>query len=153
MKQLLIIWALFFSVVANATNLKLGDNLAAFSLNDQFDNQQSISADTEVLLFSRSMKGGDIIQETLESFKDKQPEKVIYVADISGMPSLIAKFVAIPQFKDMPFVIGLDRDGKATALLPEQKDFATLIRLDGLTIKDIAYFDSALNLQKALSTQ
>lgn len=153
MKQLLIIWALFFSVVANATNLKLGDNLAAFSLNDQFDNQQSISADTEVLLFSRSMKGGDIIQETLESFQDKQPEKVIYVADISGMPSLIAKFVAIPQFKDMPFVIGLDRDGKATAILPEQKDFATLIRLDGLTIKDIAYFDSALNLQKALSTQ
>lgn len=153
MKQLLIIWALFFSVVANATNLKLGDNLAAFSLNDQFDNQQSISADTEVLLFSRSMKGGDIIQETLESFQDKQPEKVIYVADISGMPSLIAKFVAIPQFKDMPFVIGLDRDGKATALFPEQKDFATLIRLDDLTIKDIAYFDSALNLQKALSTQ
>ncbi|AQS38291.1 hypothetical protein Sps_03148 [Shewanella psychrophila] len=130
-----------------------GALVAPIVLQDQFEHEVTVTSATEVLLFSRNMKGGDIIKEALEKLQaDNQQglDNLVYVADISGMPSLIAKFVAIPQMKDLPFSMGLDREGDVTKVLPGEKDKATLIRLDKLKIVDVVIFDSSEALLKAL---
>ncbi|WP_025820732.1 hypothetical protein [Shewanella marina] len=128
-----------------------GNTIAAVHLQNQFEQPANVTAQTKVILFSRSMKGGDIIKDALEKLgKDNQPADLVYVADISAMPSLISKFVAIPQMKDLPFAIALDTEGKQTADFPAKDDQATLIRLDNFNITAIEYFDSVASLTKAL---
>lgn len=150
MKKLLLAMGMMCAMAANAATLTQGQNVAGFELQDQNEQLQQVTAETRTLLFSRDMKGGEIIQESLEGMGDKIPANLLYVADISGMPSLIAKFVAIPQLQKLPFAIALDREGQATASLPSQEDKAALITLDGLKVTDIQYYDSAAALTKAL---
>lgn len=123
-----------------------GELMSSFQLQDQFENEVTVSSATEVLLFSRNMKGGDIIKEALEQLKadDQQGlNSLVYVSDISGMPSLIARFVAIPKMKKLPFPMGLDREGDVTNMLPGEEDKATLIRLDKLKIIDVVFIESS----------
>ena len=150
-KLLLCLSFLFTPIMALATSYVAGDAISPISLQDQNDKAVSVTEQTKVVLFSRSMKGGDIIKETLTPLTgDKFPAHLVYVADISGMPSLIAKFVAVPQMQELPFAIGLDREGQISRLLPDTKDMATMILLDNLNIQDIAYFDSSEALGQAL---
>lgn len=151
-KLLLCLFFLFTPMMALAASYVAGDALSPISLQDQNDKMVSVTDQTKVLLFSRSMKGGDIIKETLTPLAgDTFPQHLVYVADISGMPSLIAKFVAVPQMQELPFAIGLDREGEISRLLPDSKDMATMILLDNLKIQDIAYFDSSEALGQALA--
>lgn len=149
-----LIFAIFtlFSGLAQASFYAEGELVAPITLQDQFEQEVVVDANTQVLLFSRGMKGGDIINEALEH-KIEQAQTtdgLVYVADISGMPSLIARFVAIPKMKDLPFSMALDREGEATSMLPAEKDMASLIKLDNLTIISVETFDSSESLLKAL---
>ncbi|MCP3128670.1 hypothetical protein [Shewanella sp. KJ2020] len=142
---------LFTPILAFAASYVAGDAINPISLLDQHDKAINVTDETRVVLFSRSMKGGDIIKDTLQPLSASQfPPHLVYVADISGMPSLIAKFVAIPQMQELPFAIGLDREGEVSHLLPDAKDMATMILLDKRNILDIAYFDSSESLGQAL---
>ena len=151
-KLLLCLSFLFTPMIALAASYAAGDAINPISLQDQNEQAVSVTDETKVVLFSRSMKGGDIIKETLTPLAgDKCPPHLVYVADISGMPSLIAKFVAVPQMQELPFAIGLDREGEISRLLPDTKDMATMILLDHRNIQDIAYFDSSEALSQALA--
>ncbi|MCF1427423.1 MAG: hypothetical protein LPD71_00285 [Shewanella sp.] len=150
MKKLLLAMGMMAAMAANAATLTQGQSVTAIELADQNEQLRQLNADTATLLFSRDMKGGEIIQASLEAMGDKIPADLLYVADISRMPGLIAKFVAIPQLQQLPFAIALDREGEATAALPSEKDKAALIKLDGLKVLDIQYLDSAEALTQAL---
>ncbi|MEI6859871.1 MAG: hypothetical protein V5788_08845 [Shewanella sp.] len=142
-----------FAGIAHASFYTEGELVVPITLQDQFENEVTITSATEVLLFSSNMEGGDIIKEALtklQAANQQSLDNLVYVVDISGMPSLIAKFVAIPQMKDLPFSMGLDREGDVTKVLPSEEDKATLIRLNKLKIVDIAIFDSSEALLKAL---
>ncbi|MGL5359502.1 MAG: hypothetical protein ACRDBI_07275, partial [Shewanella sp.] len=120
---LLCLTCLLTPIFAFAANYVAGDALKPIALLDQHDKAVNVTDETRVLLFSRSMKGGDIIKDTLKSLRGEQvPEQIVYVADISGMPSLFAKFVAVPQMQDLPIAIGLDREGEVSRALPDTKD-------------------------------
>ncbi|SUI71790.1 Uncharacterised protein [Shewanella putrefaciens] len=153
MKTLLLcVSCLLTPIWAFAASYVTGDTINPILLVDQHDKSIEVTDDTRVVLFSRSMKGGDIIKETLQPLSETQfPNHLVYVADISGMPSLIAKFVAVPQMKELPFSIGLDREGEISQMLPDTKDMATMILLDHRNILDIAYFDSSEALSQALT--
>ena len=153
MRVFILTICILFAGLVQASFYTEGELVAPITLQDQFENEVTVNSATEILLFSRNMKGGDIIKEALEKLQaDNQQslDSLVYVADISGMPSLIAKFVAIPQMKDLPFSMGLDREGDVTKVLPGEKDKATLIRLDKLKIVDVIIFDSSEALLKAL---
>jgi len=153
MRTLLFVFCTLLTSFAQASSYVEGDLVSQIELLDQFENKIAVSEDTRTLLFSRNMKGGDIIKEALEVLTAEQKQasdNLVYVADISGMPSLIAKFVAIPQMKDLPFSMALDREGETTRLLPSEKDQATLIKLDGLKVMSVSTFDSSAELIKAL---
>ncbi|WP_394203951.1 hypothetical protein [Shewanella waksmanii] len=147
---IVVVCSLWFSM-ANAAILEQGATIDSMEFQDQFDQQIGVDSQTQQLLFSRNMKGGEIIQAALEANGDNTPATTVYVADISGMPSLIAKFVAVPRMKDLPFKMALDREGEVTKSLPGEKDKASLITLDNLKIVDIQIFEDADELAKALN--
>ncbi len=153
MRSLLFVICTLLTGFAQASFYVEGDLVSQIQLQDQFENKILVSENTQTLLFSRNMKGGDIIKEALEVLTAEQKQvsdKRVYVADISGMPSLIARFVAIPQMKDLPFSMALDREGEMTRLWPSEKDQATLIKLDRLKVMSVSTFDSSAELIKAL---
>ncbi|MFT5235662.1 MAG: hypothetical protein ACI90A_001025 [Shewanella sp.] len=153
MRAIIFISCMFLANFAQASFYVAGDQVAPIQLENQFEEQVKVNANTLVILFSRGMKGGDIIKEALDlQIADGEtiPATQVYIADISGMPSLIAKFVAIPQMKDLPFPIGLDREGEVTKLLPSDADMATLILLNNLKVIEVHNFGSSTELAKAL---
>ncbi|OEG73368.1 hypothetical protein BEL05_13970 [Shewanella colwelliana] len=147
MKALVFVLSLLVFSSAQATTITVGDSLQVVDFKDQHEQSIGVSADTKVLLFSRGMKGGDIIKEALETLpQTEQPAHLVYIADISGMPSLIAKFVAVPQMKDLPFSIGLDREGEQTQLWPGDKETATVIKLEQLKVMSVTQAATASEL-------
>ncbi|MDO6619417.1 hypothetical protein BCU94_19090 [Shewanella sp. 10N.286.52.C2] len=152
MKALLFAVSVLFMASAQANVFVVNDKIEPITLEDQFEQPLVVNEQTQVVLFSRGMKGGEFIQAALEATTtEQQPANLVYIADISGMPSLIARFVAIPQMKDLPFAMGLDREGDATANWPTEEDMATMVTLDKLTVVSIENFDSNETLIKALS--
>ncbi|GAA0787225.1 MULTISPECIES: hypothetical protein [Pseudomonadati] len=150
MQYLILIISLIFSsaAVADRPAIKVGDTLVLISLLDQFEKPLNVTAETKVLLFSRDMDGGEIIQAAFADTPDDQrPENLVYVADISGMPSLIAKYVAVPKMQDYPFTLGLDREGEITAAFPLVKGQATIIKLNDLKIQSIEFAQDAKMLK------
>ena len=78
------------------------------------------------------------------------PAQAVYVADISGMPSLIANTMTIPRMRKRPYPTLLDRSGDVTAAFPSQPGQATLLRLERLRIQAVLYVDSVSQLREAL---
>ena len=150
MQYLILIISLIFTsvAVAETPTIKVGDVLAPISLQDQFEKPLNVTPETKVLLFSRDMDGGEIIQAALADTPDDQrPANLVYVADISGMPSLIARFIAVPKMQDYPFTLGLDREGEITAAFPAEKGQATIIKLNELSIQSIEFAQDANTLK------
>ncbi|MCL1049705.1 hypothetical protein L2755_08740 [Shewanella abyssi] len=151
MKAIILILCSLLITPAWANTYVVGDQMETLKLQDQYEADYAIDSSIQQVLFSRSMDGGTIIQTAL----DEQPElynegDLAYVADVSGMPSLIARFVAIPQFKKFSYRVALDRDGEITKALPTQEDQATLIQISDNKITRISYFYSAESLLEAL---
>jgi hypothetical protein len=64
------------------------------------------------VLFSRDMEGGAMLREVLAVHPEVlERAQVVYVADISGMPGLIANTMAIPRIRKRPYPTLLDRKG------------------------------------------
>ena len=56
--------------------------------------------------------------------------RVAYVADISGMPSIISHLVAVPRMRDYPYPIWLDYDGASTERLPIEEANVSVIDIE-----------------------
>jgi len=147
--------ALLAPLVANASFAQpyaVGDTIEPLTLEDQHGDRRSVDESVRVILFSRDMDGGDILKQGLA---DVEPgyldgQHAVYVADISGMPGLIAKMFAIPAMRKRPYAMLLDRDGETTARLPDTEGQATLIFLDRLTIERIAHVMEASAVRREL---
>lgn len=142
----------FIALSAQAGQYTVGDKIEPISLKDQHAKSHIVDASAEVILFSRDMKGSDLLKQGLT---DVGPEyligkKAVYIADISRMPKLIAKMIAIPAMRERPYSMLLDRDGKTTAHFPCMEDQATLIFLDQLTVRRIVNVTNALAVKQEL---
>lgn len=114
-------------------------SLAKTSLPDQFDTQHTIDEKTQWLIFSTDSYTSDLIKKALEDLKvsDFQAAQGAYVADISAMPSMITKMLAMPEMKKYPFKILLDKEGDITTNWPRQKGKATLLKFKNLDVKNL----------------
>ena len=135
-----------------ATTLAPGMALPPLTLTDQHDVAATVGAETRVLLFTRDMDAGDVAKEALaEHAALLEAAHAVYVADISRMPSLVAKLFALPAMRKRPYRMLLDRDGTATADFPARAGEVTLLRLHDGTIERVDYAASAEAVRAALA--
>ena len=141
------LFTVFLGLSAIASSLTVGNTLPTLKIKDQFEKEHIVDANIKTIIFSATKTEGATIKEFLLT-KDKDyltTTKSAYVADITGMTSLISKFFALPKMKDYSFsILLIDEDNKA--LFPVEQDKITIITLDNSKITDIKFIKTTEDL-------
>ena len=136
------------------TTLQAGDLFPATTLENQHGKPTTINNQTQRVLFTADMGGGKVVRALLDEHQNAAELLVatnaVYLSDVSGMPSLIRKMMALPAMRKRPYPIMLDIEGDVTALLPRQAEAVTLIELNRSKIMGVKYITSPNQLRKAL---
>ena len=145
------LFTVFLGLSAFANSLTVGSNLPTLTVKDQFEKEFTIDAKIKTIIFSATKDESATIKDFLVT-KDKNyltTNNIAYVADITGMPSLISKFFALPKMKDYSFsILLIDEDNKA--LFPVEQDKITIITLDNSKITDIKFIKTTEDLAATL---
>jgi len=149
----LVLASLLLAGVAAAEPYAVGDTIEGFSLEDQHGAVHDVDGRVRVIFFSRDMDGGELLEKALA---DRDPEflneiSAVLVADISGMPRLIARLFALPSMRKRPYPMLLDRDGDTTASLPDVEDQATVILLKDLRVVRVDHYASEEALAESIA--
>ena len=151
----LICLFLFFVFVTGVTGgepISPGALMPAFTLEDQHGKKHEVNEQVRLILFCKEKKGNDIVSDALKNVSEGYLSKhnTFFVADTSGMPRLIAKFVALPALRKRPYVVLLDPGPSVTMDFPSEKDRVTLIHLKYLTVKAIEFVDNPADVTKVI---
>ena len=145
------LFTVLLSLSAIANSLTVGSVIPTLTVKDQFEKEHTVDANIKTIIFSATKTEGTTIKEFLLT-KDKDyltANKTVYIADITGMPSLITKFIAMPKMKDYPFsVLLIDEANKG--LFAVKEDMISIISLDNGKITDIRYVKTAEELGQNL---
>ena len=145
MKKILFIASLFIATFANALNI--GDATPTFAIKDQFEKAHTIAADTKTVIVAGDRDASEVIRDyLLEKGKGfLESNKAYYVADISGMPSLITKFFALPKMKEYPFSILLV-DEEQSKSFTKKEGTITVYTVNAGKVSDVKYLKTAAEL-------
>ncbi len=147
MKKLLLV--LMFTVLSFAQTINVGDTLPTITLQDQFEKTHTISSQSKRILVAFDKDASDVLKEFLlkkeGDFLTKN--QTVYIGDISGMPSLISRFFAIPKMKKYPFSI-LFLDDKNRNTFSKKEDMVSVYTLEDGKIKNISYISTKEELEK-----
>lgn len=145
------LFTVLLGLSAFANSLTVGTDIPTLTVKDQFEKEHIIDANIKTIIFSATKTEGTTIKEFLLT-KDKDyltTNKAAYVADITGMPSLITKFIALPKMKDYPFSVLLIDEANKT-LFPVKEDMISIISLENGKVMDIKYVKTAAELGQIL---
>lgn len=139
--KLWLILPLLVSTLLHA-ELKIGEPFPKLKLQDQFDVKMQVPVKGNIIIFFSSEKKISQQVDKFIDFKGKgflEENHIVYISDISGMPSIITKLFAKPKMKKFKFKIALIYDEKTGALLSKQKGKVTVITLEDNRVKDIKF--------------
>lgn len=118
-----IVLATLLALGLNAASLSIDSSIVDIKIKDQFDKVHTLNSDVKTILFASDKGTSDMLRDYLLPLSEKENvlEKngAVYVADISGMPSLISKFIALPKMKKYPFSILLLDDSNKENFVKE----------------------------------
>ena len=146
------LFTVFLGLSAIANSLTVGNTLPTLKIKDQFEKEHIVDANIKTIIFSATKSEGTTIKEFLLT-KDKDyltTNKAFYVADITGMPSIITNLIAMPKMKGYPFSVLLVDDSNK-GLFPVKEDMISVIKLDNSKITDVKYVKTAEELAKVLN--
>ncbi|MGM0519484.1 MAG: hypothetical protein ACQERD_07560 [Campylobacterota bacterium] len=131
MKKIFILMFAFLATIANA--LEVGDSIPTFKINDQFEKAQTIKADAKNIIVAGDRDASEVIRDYLLKQEKGflQKNNSYYVADISGMPSLITKFFALPKMQDYPFSILLVNEEQSKSFTKKEEQITVYSIEDG----------------------
>lgn len=145
MKKILFSLLVIGASLANALNI--GDATPTFKIKDQFEKEHVIKSDANFVVVAADKGTSEILRDYFNA-KPKgflEETKTYYVADISGMPSLIAKFFALPKMKKYPFSILLV-DEEQTKSFSKKEENITVYSIKDGKVSDVKYIKTAKEL-------
>ncbi|PLY07202.1 MAG: hypothetical protein C0625_06190 [Arcobacter sp.] len=131
-----------FASLLFSNSFNVNQNINSFSLADQFDKIHTVNGNIKTIVVSFEKGTGADINE----FLDKKPadflqkNNAVFIANISGMPSIITKLFALPKMKKYKHNILLIYDEKDTRFL-QKEDKSTVYKLENGVIKSINYIE------------
>lgn len=130
-----IVLATLLALGLNAASLNIDSSIVDIKIKDQFDKVHTLNSDVRTILFASDKGTSDMLRDYLLPLSEKENilEKngAVYVADISGMPSLISKFIALPKMKKYPFSILLLDDSNKDNFVKEDGKIIVYSVVDG----------------------
>ncbi len=126
-----------------------------FTLPDQFNKSHNLNSDTKKLLFAFTKDTGHILKSYMAN-KDKKfvdDKKLVLVADISGMPTVILNTFALPDFQKSKYPVILIYDKNMAKKLKEGQDSSKIIlmTLDNKKVTKVEYAKDVKELDKLLN--
>ncbi|MGB5866634.1 MAG: hypothetical protein WBG69_02060 [Arcobacteraceae bacterium] len=135
-----LITLVLFTTYLFSSNFELNSNINSFTLQDQFDKTHTVNSDTKTIIVSSEKATSAALNEFLGA-KEKgflENNNAVFIADISGMPSLITKFFALPKMKKYNYNILLiteENDDRFS----KQEEKLTVYKLENGVITSINY--------------
>ena len=123
------------------------------SLKDQHGEQVKVDEEVKVVVFAYDMDGNDILKEAfsgqpLEFFEKHQ---MVIIADISGMPSFVRRFFAIPAMQKRRYPMWLDQEGILTKEWDRKPDHVTVFYLSHYQVLSSRFVDTPKALLEVIS--
>lgn len=139
-------------LVGSAQALEIGERLAPWTLSDQFEQSYTLDNELRILLVARSMDGAKLVKTVLEGRPKGYLEarRALFVADISGMPSLIGKLFAIPAMRDYSYRVLLDREAQVVPQYAAPEGGVLWLQLERGVLRERREFTDAAALRAAL---
>ncbi len=140
---------------ATATNgLNIGSTIA-FTLPDQFDKAQSLTADTKKVVFVFAKATGHTVKEFLKQ-QDKEyltQRNTLFVADISPMPTIIRNTFALPDLKKSAYSVLLVYDQAISKAFKNetQAEKIAVVTLNNGTVETVKYISTDAELKAELN--
>jgi hypothetical protein len=134
---------LFFALAVSAAPLTTGENLPELNLPDQHGDSHTLSSGN-VVLFAPDKGAGKLAHEVL-NHTDKvelAARGIVFISDISGMPTLIARMFALPAMRKYPYLVLLGYEKQDTAMFPRQQGRVTVLHIKAGKISRIEYATS-----------
>ncbi len=121
-----------FAITLQAKQLEVGDAMPKLSGIDQHEKDYAVTGDTRYVLVSFDMGPGKQANAYLdEKGADYLPDnKAVYVANIHGMPSIIANTFALPKMRKYAHrILVMNEDGLFDEW-PQEKGSVAVFTLD-----------------------
>ena len=111
-----------------------------------------IPKDTKTVIATSQKSSGILVNEFLESQNRGYLEKhkTVFIADISDIPTLFIKMIALPKFKKYNHEIYINLDEKLKNVVPYQKDRVTLLDLKDGEVKKIYFVSTKEELKTSM---
>ena len=137
-KKVLLLAVFATALFSNSFNVN--SNIGSFELADQFEKKHTINSDIQTIIFSSEKDTSAALNEFLAS-KEKgflEANKTVFVADISGMPSVISYLFALPKMKKYNYnVLLIEEEGDKRFLKQEEK--LTVYKLENGVVTSVEY--------------
>lgn len=123
-----------------------------WTLLDQFDKPYTADADLQVMLIARDMAASKLVKAALDGKPAGYLEarRVVFVADISRMPTPISTMFAVPAMRDYTYRVLLDREPRVASRFDTRADSVTWLQLEHGKVIARHSYDSADALRQAL---
>lgn len=138
---LMVVFLLGLAPLSQASGFTVGSGIPAMKLEDQHGVASVLPGNAKRLIFTADKSASDLVNGYLAAQAPDYlvRQEAVFVADISGMPSLITRFVALPAMRELPYSLHLVRDAQAAAFLPRRKGQATLVDVRDGKVSGIGY--------------
>ena len=140
-KKILVLAMLATALFSNSFDVN--SNIGSFELKDQFDKQNTVNSDVQTIIFSSERGTSSAINEFLSTKGADFLEKnnTVFIADISGMPSIISYLFALPKMKKYNYnVLLIEEENDKRFLLKEER--LTVYTLENGVVKNIKYVET-----------
>ena len=141
-KKILVLAMLATALFSNSFDVN--SNIGSFELKDQFDKQNTVNSDVQTIIFSAERGTSSAINDFL-STKDAdflQKNNAVFIADISGMPSIITSIFALPKMKKYNYKVLLIYDEEEKRFLKKEETL-TVYKLENGVITSVNYVKEA----------
>jgi len=123
-----------------SNSFDLNSNIGSFDLKDQFEKKHTVNADVKTIIFSAEKETSAGLNEFLSS-KEKgflETNNAVFIADISGMPSIISYLFALPKMKKYNYNVLLIEEENDKRFSKKEENLTVYTLEDGV-IKNIQY--------------
>jgi hypothetical protein len=131
----------------------VGSTIPRLTLEDQHGAEGVIDDTVHIVVLTRDMDAGNVVKEALgteeQRFLDER--HVVYVADISGMPALVSRLIAVPRMRDRRYRIFLDRTGEIVPRFPVTAGKPTVVYLEKGRVTRVVHPANAAELRAAVT--
>ena len=148
--KLLMTCLLFISTLF--AEVKVGESFPTLTLVDQFNTKTEIKTKGSTTLLLSFEKDVSAEIKTYLDAKEKDflsTNNIMYISDVSSMPSFITRMFALPKMKKFSFKVALINDEKEGLLINRKERKVTVIRLKDNRIQTIKFVE-AKNLDSIL---